>query len=134
MADPYATQLTAEQEAAYQRWRATLPQNLQNEQDYDLRGAFLASAQADGRAHMTDTFKKPNHITFSEGSQYSTPQQPGGRWVDTGRNALAPEWTFWASPVNAQNHSMNALADYFGRYEQGNTVIYPSDYQLPVRR
>jgi hypothetical protein len=131
MQDSYSTQLTPEQEAAYQQWRISLPPELQNEQDYDLRGAFLESAQADGRAHMTDRFKKPNHITFSEGSQYSTAQQPGGRWVDTGQNALAPNYTFWASPANAQQNSMNALADYFKRNEPGSTVIYPSNYQLP---
>jgi hypothetical protein len=136
VADRYTTQLSPEQERAYQAWRANLPADLQNESDYDLRGAFLASVQADGRAHMTDRFKKPNHITFSSGSQYSTPAQPGGQWMETGTvNALAPQsgnsYVFWASPENANHHSMNALSNYFNRHEQGNSVVYPLGFRLP---
>jgi hypothetical protein len=135
MGDRYTTQLSDEQEVQYQQWRAQLPADLQNETDYDLRGAFLDSVRADGRLHMTDKFKKPNHITFSEGSQYSTPSQQGGQWSATGqRNALMPgqdQFVFWASPENARNTGMNDLASYFDRNEPGNYVVYPSNYRLP---
>jgi hypothetical protein len=30
--------------------------------------------------HFSDKYKKPNHITFSEESIYSTPEKPGGKW------------------------------------------------------
>lgn len=133
----YETRLTPDQEQQYQTWRASLPKNLQNESDYDLRGAFLASVEADGRLHMTDRFKKPNHITFSDGSQYSTPQAPGGQWMSTGQpNALlgGNSFVFWASPENQRHYSMNALADYFRRNEPGNSVIFQSDYKLPKGR
>lgn len=135
MADNYTTQLTPDMEAAYQQWRAKLPRDLQNEVDYDLRGAFLDSVKADGRLHMTDKFKKPNHITFSDGSKYSTPANPGGQWLPTGqRNPLMPnqdQFAFWASPANARRSGINDLNNYFNQYEQGNAVIYPSSYRLP---
>ena len=132
----YDTPLNPEQEAQYQAWRSTLPRDLQNEGDYDLRGAFLDSVKADGRLHMTDKFKKPNHITFSQGSQYSTPQAPGGRWDETslpnpnGGN----QHIFWASPENLKYHKLNDLARYFQQYEQGNTFVAPISYNLPRGR
>jgi hypothetical protein len=124
----YDTTLTASQEAAFQAWRAALPKDLQNTTDYDLRGAYLASAQADGRDHMTDQFKKPNHITFSDGSQYSTPETPGGHWSGAGER-----WAYWPSDYVAGQHTMQDLADYFARNEKGSAVIYPSDYRMPGR-
>ena len=33
--------------------------------------------------HRGDIGKLPNHPTFSTGSAYSTPQEPGGEWVTT---------------------------------------------------
>lgn len=127
MADPYTTYLTPDQEAEYNQWRSSLPKNLQNDADYDLRGAFLQSVKADGRAHMTDKFKKPNHITFSSESQYSGALSQGGKWVDDGRGG----YVFWASPTNLEYNQPSALASYFKQYEKGNTVVLPIDYRLP---
>lgn len=138
VADMYSTPLTADQESAYQAWKARLPHDLQNEADYDLRGAFLASVKADGRLHMTDKFKKPNHMTFSDGSQYSTPQTPGGTWVDSGKpNASNPRenaWVYWPTPYVAGQHNLAELGGYFQQQERGNTVVYPTSYRMPRRR
>ena len=125
--DEWTTKLSPEQEKAYQEWRASLPPHLQNEDDYDLRGAFIEGAGTDERAHMTDKFKKPNHITFSDGSQYSTPTAQGGQWVDAGNGS----WNFWASPENLKRYSMTALAKYFQTYEPNNHVFMQSGYKLP---
>lgn len=38
--------------------------------DYDLRGAFKAGVVPDADGHMPDTFKKPNHPTFSVESEH----------------------------------------------------------------
>ena len=70
---------------AYQRWRATLPKNLQYEGDYDLRGFYQKnpafSVDQPGQ-HMTDEFKLPNHPTFSDESKYYSPSTArlGGHW------------------------------------------------------
>lgn len=71
----YDTPLTKDQEARYQKWRATLPKPLQYEGDYDLRGYWLDPGTVkdgikDGQ-HFTDTYKKPNHPTFSVESKYA---------------------------------------------------------------
>lgn len=120
----YDTPLTPEQERAYRQWagkRAT------DTQDYDMRGAYLANALASANGHFPDTYKKPNHPTFSEESQYSTADNPGGRWVPDGRG----NWVFWASPANLQYRGMNALAGYFNQVEPNSAVVMPSNYRLP---
>ena len=42
--------------------------------DYDYAGAFLAGfdSSKDPNGHLPDTFKKPNHPTFSVHSKYAT--------------------------------------------------------------
>ena len=67
----YETKLTADEEPAYAAWKA---KNSPNDSgfDYDLRGAFKAGFTRDNPdAHMGDQFKKPNHPTFSDQSQYA---------------------------------------------------------------
>lgn len=66
----YTTQLTEGGEAAYQRWRAK-NSPWDTGQDYDLRGAFADGLERDGRLHLPDTYKKPNHETFSVESKYA---------------------------------------------------------------
>lgn len=133
----YDTPLTAEQVRAYRIWRASLPASLQNTDDYDLQGAFLRHAQQSGRAHLDDAGKKPNHMTFSDQSMYSTPANPGGSWQSAGTpNPFVPgeeSYVFWASPANLLSHSASSLADYFRQSEPGNAVVLPLNYKLPRR-
>src|SRR5436190_112833 len=55
--------------------------------DYDLKGAFLAGESRDpNNGHFDDKFKKPNHPTFSEFSNYAKDRPDlAGSW--TGPNA-----------------------------------------------
>jgi len=67
----YETSLTPQEETKFQDWKQ---QNAPNDSgfDYDLRGAFKAGVQPDvATGHWPDTFKKPNHLTFSDQSQYA---------------------------------------------------------------
>jgi hypothetical protein len=116
-------------EAQFQQWQGHLPPNLQNTGDYDLRGAFLGNAHAASNGHLTDTWKKPNHMTFSSDSQYSNPAQMGGQWAGDDKSG----WGFWASPFNLQQHPATELADYFRQYEPDSTVVLPINYSLPRR-
>ena len=82
----FDTLLTEDQEAKYQKWRATLPKPLQYEGDYDLRGYWLDPQTVkqgikDGQ-HFTDRYKKPNHPTFSTESKYARGayRARAGRW------------------------------------------------------
>lgn len=70
-------------ERAFQAWKM---QNAPQDSgfDYDLRGAYAANMQRDpANDHMGDRFKKPNHPTFSDQSQYAVGDQRdrAGSWV-----------------------------------------------------
>lgn len=128
-AGSYDTKLPGPAEQAFQQWKSKLPKNLQGESDYDLRGAFLANAQQAANGHMGDQFKKPNHMTFSDESQYSRPDAPGGHWGDAGGG----KFNFWASPENVAQHGITDLTNYFNQYEPDSTVIFPSRFSLPKK-
>lgn len=125
----YDTPLTPEQEQAFLQWQGKLPANLRGNEDYDISGAFAGGAQVQN-GHLPDTYKKPNHMTFSEESQYSTPEQPGGRWVEDGKGG----WVFWAGEGNMMNHPVSELADYFAAQEPGNPLVLPIRYNLENQR
>jgi hypothetical protein len=76
----FDTRLPPDAERAYLAWKL---RNAPNDSgaDYDLRGAFAAGLQPAANGHWPDTFKKPNHPTFSNESIYSI-QRPelAGRW------------------------------------------------------
>ena len=123
-APTYDTPLQPEQEAAFRTWAGP---KVADTADYDLRGAWLGGAQPAGNGHLPDTYKEPNHPTFSNESQYSTPANPGGKWVDDGQGG----WGFWASPANLQYRDAPALKDYFNRVEPKSLLVLPWDYKLP---
>lgn len=76
------TVLEEEDEKAYQEWKLTLPENLQYEGDYDLRGFYQKNPtfKAEEGQHLTDEFKRSNHPTFSNESKYYKEGMPAGRW------------------------------------------------------
>lgn len=66
----YDTQLTPKEEVQFQDWKAkNAPKD--SGADYDLRGAFKGGASPADNGHWPDTWKKPNHPTFSDQSQYA---------------------------------------------------------------
>jgi len=85
--DLYNTQLSEEEEQQYQAWAKQIGHE-RDVYDYDLRGAWKAGAARAENGHFPDTFKKPNHHTFSEESQYADGKRNvGGRWtVENGQN------------------------------------------------
>lgn len=118
----YDTIVPQARQTEYQSWLAQLPANLQQggSRDYDLQGAFMAGAQPQA-GHLTDQFKKPNHMTFSNESQYSGRNgEVGGEWRQSGQR-----WIFYASPTNLKYHSAEELKDYFKKYEPGNKLVLP---------
>jgi hypothetical protein len=111
------TELTPTAEALFQQQAAA---RLGDTQDYDLRGAWAQQGGGDlGGAHLTDTFKLPNHPTFSSGSRYSTPEQPGGHWAEMpdGR------WVFLPSQTNYEQFGRANLEDYFRRFEPNALLL-----------
>ncbi len=96
--------------------------NQKEDPTYDMYAAFHDNFQPDARGHFPDTYKTPQHPTFSTESKFSNPQQMGGAWSPGQR---PDSWTFKASPFNLQNMSEDQLRDYFDRVEFGNTVRFP---------
>jgi hypothetical protein len=73
--------------------------------------------------HGPDTYKYPNHMTFSNESMYSTPQHMGGTWTEL-KNG---KWQFEPSQWNIQNaggkeNFLNWWRQTEGR--QGNKVKF----------
>lgn len=82
----FDTQLAQPEELAFQQWKAQFAPEDSGD-DYDLRGAFRAGLSPDPMTgHWPDTYKKPNHPTFSDQSIYAA-DAPGlaGRWDPSGR-------------------------------------------------
>lgn len=123
----YDTLLEPAKETAFRAWAGN---KIADTADYDLRGAWLANAQASSNGHLPDTYKKPNHPTFSDQSIYSTPGRQGGTWAGNDGN-----WSFWASQSNMDQQSPLSLWDYFKKREPDATLILPSlGYSLPRGR
>lgn len=119
LTEQFNTPLAPKDEAAFQTWAKALGSQ-GSSYDYDLRGAYKAGASQSANGHFTDQFKKPNHPTFSDQSQYSTPEAPGGSWV---QDPATKAWTFTTSPFQAKYHTPEDLQSYFSRVEKGNKLV-----------
>jgi len=129
--DLFNTKLTPEEEAQFQIWKAkNAPQD--SGSDYDLRGAFKEGVNpADdpsGRGHLPDTYKKPNHPTFSDQSIYSDHEHKGGTWGGTDDNT-----TFTPGPENLKMFSEDQLLAYFKKVEPKSSLILPDDVKKDKR-
>lgn len=114
---------------AYQQWLAKT--GVTPTPDYNTYGAFKAGVQPAANGHLDDTYKLPNHVTYSTDSLSS--KQPGappaGTWTQTAPPAQGkPEgtWAFQATATNVANAGgIDRLKQYFDQSEPGNTVILP---------
>jgi hypothetical protein len=91
--------------------------------DYDMDSYVSKYGYPDqsGGKHLTDEFKYPHHITFSDESIYSTPEKMGGRWRKHG-----DIWHFYASPFNIKERVIDDLQKYFKQYEPGSILHLPT--------
>lgn len=120
MSGQYNTQLTPEQETAYQAW-AKQQGRERDVENYDLRGAWLelqnGTMSEDERGHLGDKYKKPNHPTFSTESIYNGKDgYQGGVWsrngnvdIYTPQHKLTPEQAKRLRLYFAQNEEGVAL-------------------------
>lgn len=77
----YETKLAPEEEKQFQTWKSRYAPK-DSGYDYDLRGAFKAGLKPDAASgHWPDTYKKPNHPTFSNESIYAKDRPDlAGHW------------------------------------------------------
>lgn len=92
-----ATTLESNDEVQYQKWKSSLPKRLQYEGDYDLRGYWKDNGgvkiPVNSDVHLPDTYKLPNHPTFSNESKYynDNTKHLAGSW--NGDKFIAPRRT-----------------------------------------
>lgn len=85
----FQTQLSPQEEAAFQNWvkSGNVPFNPSPQADYDMRGFFKGLISGDPAArqqinpndhqmHYGDKWKTPYHKSFSNESQWATPNAP----------------------------------------------------------
>ena len=122
---PFDTQLSQENEQRFNNWLAQESQRRgrdmsQDIADYDLRGYWLNGGYQDttGRGHMPDTYKKPNHPTFSDESIYHD-----------GRNYVGGMWegdsVFVPGATNLRVHGAANLQNYFNTVEPNVKLRLP---------
>jgi hypothetical protein len=86
---------------------------------YDLQGAWKAIKKGEidfdpQTGHLPDTYKKPNHITFSNESRYSDDKDfIGGQW-----RKEKGKWKFKPSPLTIKLYGKDYLREYFSEYEK----------------
>lgn len=114
----YNTKLSPQDEIQFQGWKAKYAPN-DSGTDYDLRGAYKAGIKPDAqRGHFPDTFKKPNHPTFSTESQYSGKDGfVGGKWGDGD--------SYTPSATNLQFKQPQELQQYFQQNEPNSKLNLP---------
>jgi hypothetical protein len=80
-AQAFDTRLAPAEESAFTAWKQQYAPK-DSGADYDLRGAFKAGLTPDPTSgHWPDTYKKPNHPTFSDQSIYAKGREAqAGRW------------------------------------------------------
>lgn len=147
----FNTPLAPAQRRPFQDWAARkgyIPQAEAN--DYDLQGAYLAGVRQADNGHLTDQFKKPNHPTFSEQSQYSgvntfdgRPTPRGGRWdvpqpLEQALTGTRPSFTMSAEMTRdgVPVHSQDNMRQYLNQREFGTDLLlpYPPYRQAGLRR
>ena len=102
--------------------------------DYDMEGYVkkYGEPKPDERGHLTDEFKRPNHITFSTGSVYHSKETPGGEWKKKNtQGAEVPEddaegkWHYKPSDFVLKQHGAEKLQQYFRDYEPDSILELP---------
>jgi len=132
----YDTELTPEELIGYntfaQKYAKSKNFKIENlTRDYDLQGYYKKHKGVDlpeiitPELHLNDEFKKPNHITFSNGSIYSTPEHTGGQWKNE-KEDESGAWSFIPTEYNLKNTPTNKLQEYFNTYEKGSNLILPN--------
>ena len=116
----FDTKLNPTDEAKYQTWNKDMkskgyihPQD--QGQDYDLRGAFKAGINPSvPGAHWPDTYKKPNHETFSNESQYAKGEYAkyAGSWKGDKFTPPSERFKSQAEPTGQMPHTNSHRYDY----------------------
>jgi len=127
----YDTPLTPGQEKQFQGWlgqQGEAGKGFQEQEnsptqktDYDMRGYWQSSGWIphEAGAHYIDQYKKPNHITNSDQSQYNLTSNGAG-----GINLMG-HWGTGESYTPAPGANIMALQGYMEKAEKGRKLLLP---------
>jgi hypothetical protein len=132
----FETRIPPDQEPAFQAWKAVnalLPSgDLDSGADYDYHGAFLAGENRKSpEDSLSDTFKKPNHPTFTNQSKYAEYGKPGSSEGDTSVPAVESEEVAPLQPLMAptpresSEEPRNIVFEVFAQLAAGVAVAIP---------
>jgi hypothetical protein len=139
LTDEHNTELSPEQEAAYQKWVA-IQKVPTTTHDYDLKGFFADQVfgktdTSEHKGHFVDRWKKPNHMTFSDQSQYAEDldgTSTGGRWIEHLSPKDDPDglghYTFAMS--RHQRIPEQAMRGYYQRVEPLHSFFEPISHTI----
>jgi len=140
----FNTNLTPSEQKKFNDWvdKASKVRGYNMHEDklnYDLQGYWknIGKNSPVGKGHFVDTYKKPNHPTFSNQSQYSGTPNPqggifkGGTWTQSADG----QWSYMPSPeMLTHTESLQGLRQYMKQVEPDSKLILPSGYQdIPVQ-
>ena len=132
----YNTPIPPEKQKLFDQWAVAQKQKTGKDPrgdryDYDVNGDWLSGSATDSRGHGSDQFKKPNHPTFSDQSQYNgLDGYVGGSWVDPSTGS--PNGAYKPSQTNIQFHGQDGLQDYFKKVEPGTALLPPEPVPTPT--
>lgn len=120
----YNTPIPADKQQDFEKWK--FQQSLAQKRDitkdavdYDIQGAAMVVQQPGSNGHGSDQFKKPNHPTFSDQSQYSGQDgYQGGHWAEGPRGVQ-----FTPSETNRVMWSPEQRVRYFQKVEPDARLI-----------
>lgn len=128
--DKFNTKLTANEEEKFIKWVETASlRNRRNIGDdlesYDLRGFWKNGNKEDVLSfalggHAPDTWKKPNHPTFSKESIYSVGEYEGGDWLS--ETEFSP-----SVKMLKTTHPILKLHDYLRKHGEGVRLVLPKE-------
>jgi len=122
-AQSFDTALSPAEEAAFTGWKQQYAPR-DSGADYDLRGAFKAGLVPDAATgHWPDTYKKPNHPTFSDQSMYAVGPNAAkaGRWEGDRfiPPAAAPQVPDIANPLGAMGSAITRAPEALRSAQSG---------------
>ena len=129
----YNTQIPINKVTLYNKWFNSLPSDIRNTDNYDMQGYWLN--MVDGRnesreegEHFPDTYKKPNHPTFSNQSQYKN--NKAGSWIVKNNNYVGFNMSPWQ--MNNSDETLHALGyDSNVKPVYNNGIVLPTVYVTP---
>ncbi len=123
----YNTPIPPEKQPAFDQWATTQKQTTGKDPrgdryNYDVNGFWLANSGTDARGHGSDDFKKPNHPTFSDQSEWNgVDGYVGGKWADA-----TPKARGTYTPSVANMAPEEGLQQYFDKAEP-DTQLLPTE-------